>query len=150
MPGPIDSHLSSLAGTRMDGPTETDIAMPTEAERARIQQCMVDHLPKDNKARVLALLPEVLRFKVDLCAAISLFRGDEFVRTCASSGEDFLFVMIQSTDKLHRMQMLPFLERIAVHLQFRFGLDINHADLRLSLAGNEYIFLWLTVSWTWF
>ena len=90
----------------MDGPTETDIAMPTEAERARIQQCMVDHLPKDNKARVLALLPEVLRFKVDLRAAISLFRGDEFVRTCASSGEDFLFAMIQSTDKLHRIQML--------------------------------------------
>ena len=131
MPGSIDSHLSSLAGTRMDGPTDTDIAPPTEAERARIQQCMVDHLPRENKVRVLALLPEVLRFKVDLRAAISLFRGEEFVRTRASSGENFLFVMIQSTDNLHRMQMLPVLERIAVHLQFRLGLDINHADLRL-------------------
>ena len=100
---------------------------------------LVDHLPRENKTRVLALLPEVLRFKVDLRAAISLFRGEEFVRARASSGEDFLFVMIQSTDTLHRMQMLPFLERIAVHLQFRFGLDINHADLRLSLAGNEFI-----------
>ena len=70
MPGPIDAALSSLTGDRMDGPTEIDLTTPTEAEQARIQQCMVDHLPKEAKVRVLVHLPEVLRFKVDLRATM--------------------------------------------------------------------------------
>ena len=46
--GSLGSPLSSLA-------TDTDIAMPSEVERARIQQCMVAHLPSENETRVLAL-----------------------------------------------------------------------------------------------
>ena len=64
---------------------------------------------------------------------------DECACALSSSQKDFLFVMVQSTEKLHRMQMPTFLERIAIHLQLRFGLDINHGDLRLSLAGGELI-----------
>ena len=48
----------------MDGLTEDDLFLPTEEERARIRNGAADHIAREEKQRVLDLLPEVLRFEV--------------------------------------------------------------------------------------
>ena len=123
----------------MDDLTQDDLFSATDEERARIRNGTANYIAREEKQRVLDLLPEVLRFRVDLRDIVSLFRGGAYVLMQAALGEDFLYIMIRPVENMRRMQMLLFLQRIAPHLQLRFGLDVNHADLSLSLIGGEKI-----------
>ena len=75
---------------------------PRSEELPRIQNGTVTLIPVEDKQRVLDLLQEVLRFRIDLNLGylISHLRGEAYLRTRKALGEDFCYVSTQPTEHL--------------------------------------------------
>ena len=82
------------------GLSEEELFAPCSEEIPMIQNGTVTLLPVEDKQRVLDLLQEVLRFRIDLGYLISHLRGDAYLRTRKALGEDFCYVSTQPTEHL--------------------------------------------------
>ena len=82
--------------------TDDELFATTEDERIRILNGTANYIPREEKQRILDLLPEVLRFQVDLRETVRTFRGRAYVRVRVALREDFLYVMIQQVENMDR------------------------------------------------
>ena len=80
--------------------SEEDLFAPRPEEIPRIQNGTVTLLPVEDKQRVLDLLQEVIRFRIEVGNLVSMLRGDAFVRTNRAVGEDFMYVSTQPTEHM--------------------------------------------------
>ena len=60
-----------------------------EDELPHIQAGTVMMIPEIEKERVLDMLQETLRFRIDLGALLSQVRGDAYLRSMSARGDDF-------------------------------------------------------------
>ena len=121
------------------GLSEEELFAPRSEEIPRIQNGTVTLLPVEDKQRVLDLLQEVLRFRIDLGYLISHLRGDAYLRTRKALGEDFCYVSTQPTEHLSNVPVAFLLQKLAKFLEVRHGLDVRPADLHLEITGGEQI-----------
>ena len=63
----------------------------TDEETRHVNEGTCDQIPRDQKERILAMLPATLRFRVDLRPFLTLVRGDLFVKLAASRGDDMCY-----------------------------------------------------------
>ena len=92
MPG-SERTAGSISIARLmetEGLTEEELFAPRSEELPRIQNGTVTLIPVEDKQRVLDLLQEVLRFRINLGYRISRLRGDAYLRTRKALGEDFV------------------------------------------------------------
>ena len=83
-----------------EGLSEEELFAPRPEELPIIRNGTVTLIPVEEKQRVLDLLQEVLRFRIELGCLISLLRGDAYLRTRKALGEDFCYVSTQPTEHL--------------------------------------------------
>ena len=69
--------------------------IPVEEEIPRIQNGSVTLIPVEDKQRVLDLMQEVIRLRIEVGNLVTTIRGESFVRCKRSVGEDFLYVSSQ-------------------------------------------------------
>ena len=119
--------------------SEEDLFAPPPEEIPRIQNGTVTLLPVEGKQRVLDLLQEVIRFRIEVGNLVSMLRGDAFVRSKRSVGEDFIYVSTQPTEHMSNVPVAFLLQKLARFLEVRFGLDVRPADLNFEIPGGELI-----------
>ena len=102
MPG-SERTAGSISIARLmepEGLSEEELFAPRPEELPRIRNGTVTLIPLEDKQRVLDLLQEVLRFRIDLGYLTSHLRGDAYLRTRRAWGEDFCYVSTQPTEHL--------------------------------------------------
>ena len=119
--------------------SEEELFMPRPEEIPRIGNGTVTLIPVEDKQRVLDLLQEVLRFRIDLGYLVSHLRGDAYLRTRKALGEDFCYVSTQPTEHLSNVPVVFLLQKLAKFLEVRHGLDVMPADLHFEITGGEQI-----------
>ena len=82
------------------GLSEDELFAPRPEELPRIRNGTVTLLPDEDKQRVLDLLQEVIRFRIEVGYLVSLLRGDAYLRTKRALGEDFIYVST-TPDRTH-------------------------------------------------
>ena len=119
--------------------SEEDLFAPRPEEIPRIQNGTVTLLPFEDKQRVLDLLQEVIRFRTEVGNLVSTLRGDSFVRSKRSVGEDFIYVSAQPTEHMSNVPVAFLLQKLARFLEVRFCLDVRPADLNFEIPSGELI-----------
>ena len=119
--------------------SEEDLFAPRPEEIPRIQNQSVTLLPFEDKQRVLDLLQEVIRLRIEVGNLVSTLRGDSFVRSKRSVGEDFIYVSTQPTEHMSNVPIAFLLQKLARFLEVRFCLDVRPADLSLEIPSGESI-----------
>ena len=119
--------------------SEEDLFAPRPEEIPRIQNGTVTLLPVEDKQRVLDLLQEVIRFRIEVGNLVSMLRGDAYVRTKRAVGEDFIYVSTQPTEHMSNVPVAFLLQKLARFLEVRHGLDLRPADLNFEIPGGELI-----------
>ena len=76
------------------GLTENELFEYRENEYPHIRGGTVSLIPREDTERVLDLLQECLRLRIELGALVSYVRGDGFVRARNSQGDDFLYTSL--------------------------------------------------------
>ena len=122
-----------------EGLSEDELFAPRSEELPRIRNGTVTLIPVEDKQRVLDLLQEVLRFRIELGCLISLLRGDAYLRTRKALGEDFCYVSTQPTERLSNVPVAFVLQKLATFLGIRHGLDVRPGDLHFEISGGEQI-----------
>ena len=105
--------------------SEEDLFAPRQEEIPRIQNGSVTLIPVEDKQRVLDLLQEVIRLRIEVGNLVSTLRGDSFVRCKRSVGEDFLYVSSQPTEHMSNSPIAFLLQKLARFLEVRFSLDVR-------------------------
>ena len=108
MPGSKRVLTDSFIERRMhdNDLTEDQLFGYREDELPHIQAGTVMLIPEVEKERVLDLLQETLRLRIELGALVSGVRGDPYLRSMSARGDDSLYVSVQpvqhlSTSPLH-------------------------------------------------
>ena len=83
--------------------TEDQLFGYREDELPHIQAGTVMLIPAIEKERVLDLLQETLRFRIELGSLVSGVRGDPYVRSMSARGEDFSYVSVQASAALKHL-----------------------------------------------
>ncbi len=122
-----------------EGLTEDELFAPRSEEVPMIRNGTVNLIPFEEKQRVLDLLQEVLRFRIDLSYLVSLLRGEAYLRTKKALGEDFCYVLAQPTEQLAYVPVIFVLQKLANFLVTRHGLEVRSGDLHLEITGGEQI-----------
>ena len=143
MPG-SERTASSISIARLmesQGLSEDELLAPRPEEIPRIRNGNVTLLPVEDKQRVLDLLQEVLRFRIDVGYIVSTLGGDSYVRMkrALGLGEDFIYFSTQPTEHMSTSPVAFLLQRLAKYLEVRFALDLRPADLNLEIPGGELI-----------
>ena len=121
------------------GLSEDELFAPRPEELPRIRNGTVTLLPVEDKQRVLDLLQEVLRFRIEVGYLVSLLRGDAYVRMKRALGEDFIYVSTQPTEHMSTSPVAFLLQKLAKFLEVRFALDVRPADLNFEIPSGETI-----------
>ena len=140
MPG-SERTASSITIARLmesQGLSEDELFAARPEELTRIRNGTVTLLPVEDKQRVLDLLQEVIRFRIEVGNLVSHLRGDSFVRMKRAMGEDFIYVSTQPTEHMSNSPVAFLLQRLARYL-VRFALDLRPADLNFEIPGGETI-----------
>ena len=97
MPGSKRVLTDSFIERRMrdNDLTEDQLFGYREDELPHIQAGTVMLIPEVAKERVLDLLQETLRLRIELGSLASGIRGDPYLRSMSARGEDFLYVSVQ-------------------------------------------------------
>ena len=119
--------------------SEDELFAPRPEELARIRNGTVTLLPVQDKQRVLDLLQEVIRFRIEVGYLVSHLRGDAYLRTKRALGEDFIYVSTQPTEHMSNVPVAFLLQKLAKFLEVRHGLDVRPADLNFEITGGEQI-----------
>ena len=119
--------------------TEDQLFGYREDELPHIQAGTVMLIPEVEKERVLDLLQETLRLRIELGALVSGVRGDPYVRSMSARGDDFLYVSVQPVQHLSTSPVAFLLQRLSKPLESKYSLDIPPAELRLEITGGERI-----------
>ena len=141
MPGP-ERTASSISIARLmesQGLSEDELFARRPEELPRIRNGTVTLLPVEDKQRVLDLLQEVLRFRIEVGYLVSLLRGDAYVRMKRALGEDFMYVSTQPTEHMSTSPVAFLLQKLAKFLEVRFALDVRPADLNFEIPSGETI-----------
>ena len=96
-------------------------------------------IPEVEKERVLDLLQETLRFRIELGALVSEVRGDPYLRSMSARGDDFLYVSVHPVQHLSTSPIAFLLQRLSKHLESKYSIDIPPAELQLEITGGERI-----------
>ena len=141
MPGSKRVLTDSFIARRMhdNDLTEDQLFGYREDELPHIQAGTVMLIPEVEKERVLDLLQETLRLRIELGALVSGVRGDPYVRSMSARGDDFLYVSVQPVQHLSTSPVAFLLQRLSKHLESKYSLDIPPAELRLEITGGERI-----------
>ena len=119
--------------------SEEDLFAPRQVEIPRIQNGPVTLIPVEDKQRVLDLMQEVIRLRIEVGNLVSTIRGDSFARCKRSVGEDFLYVSSQPTEHMSNSPIQFLLQKLARFLEVRFSIDVRPADLTFELPSGESI-----------
>ena len=140
MPGakkPVEYFLQrEMTGT---GLTEDELFEYREDEYPQIRGGTVSLIPREDKERVLDLLQECLRFRIELGALVSYVRGDGFVRARNSQGDDFLYISVQPNEHLGTSPIAILLQKLAKYVESKYAIDLKPADLCLEIPSGEQI-----------
>ena len=141
MPGSKRVLTDSFIARRMhdNDLTEDQLFGYREDELPHIQAGTVMLIPEVEKERVLDLLQETLRLRIELGALVSGVRGDPYLRSMSARGDDFLYVSVQPVQHLSTSPVAFLLQRLSKHLESKYSLDIPPAELRLEITGGERI-----------
>ena len=93
----------------------------TDEEIRHVNEGTCDQIPRDQKERILAMLPATLRFRVDLRPFLTLVRGDLFVKLAASRGDDLCYILLLPAHNLWKYQVRNLLGEVAEMISKRFG-----------------------------
>ena len=97
-------------------------------------------IPAIEKERVLDLLQETLRFRIELGSLVSGIRGDPYVRSMSARGEDFLYVSVQPVQHLSTSPVAyNLLQRLSKYLESKYAIDLPPAELQFEITGGERI-----------
>ena len=110
-----------------------------EDELPHIQAGTVMLIPEIEKERVLDMLQETLRFRIDLGALVSQVRGDPYLRSMSARGDDFLYVSVQPVEHLSTSPIAFLVQRLSKHLESKYSIDIAPAELHFEITGGERI-----------
>ena len=136
MPGPEKTASTPVIAHLMESHalSEEDLFAPRQEEILRIQNGSVTLIPVEDKQRVLDLMQEVIRLRIEVGNLVTTIRGESFVRCKRSVGEDFLYVSSQPTEHMSNTPIAFLLQKLA-----RFSIDIRRADLSFELPSGELI-----------
>ena len=134
MPGSKRVLTDSFIARRMhdNDLTEDQLFGYREDELPHIQAGTVMLIPEVEKERVLDLLQETLRFRIELGSLVSGIRGDPYLRSMSARGDDFLYVSVQPVQHLSTTPIAFLLQRLSKHLE-------SPAELRFEITGGERI-----------
>ena len=137
MPGPEKTASTPVIAHLMESHalSEEDLFAPRQEEIPRIQNGSVTLIPVEDKQRVLDLMQEVIRLRIEVGNLVTT----TFVRCKRSVGEDFLYVSSQPTEHMSNTPIAFMLQKLARFLEMRFSIDIRPADLSFELPSGEVI-----------
>ena len=141
MPGSERVLTDSFLARRMhdNDLTEDQLFGYREDELPHIQAGTVMLIPEVEKERVLDLLQETLRLRIELGALVSGVRGDPYVRSMSARGDDFLYVSVQPVQHLSTSPVAFLLQRLFKHLESKYiplTFQLNF-DLRLQVENES-------------
>ena len=141
MPGSESVFSDSFIARRMHDTdlTEDQLFGYREDELPHIQAGTVMLIPAIEKERVLDLLQETLRFRIELGSLVSGIRGDPYVRSMNARGEDFLYVSVQPVQHLSTSPVAFLLQRLSKYLESKYAIDLPPAELHFEITGGERI-----------
>ena len=141
MPGPEKTASTPVIAHLMESHalSEEDLFAPRQEEIPRIQNGSVTLIPVEDKQRVLDLMQEVIRLRIEVGNLVTTIRGESFVRCKRSVGEDFLYVSTQPTEHMSNSPIAYLLQKLARFLEMRFSIDLRPADLSFELPSGEVI-----------
>ena len=141
MPGPEKTASTAVIAHLMESNalSEEDLFALRQEEIPRIQDGSVTLIPVEDKQRVLDLLQEVIRLRIEVGNLVTTIRGESFVRCKRSVGEDFLYVSSQPTEHMSNAPIAFLLQRLSRFLEMRFSIDIRSSDLSFELPSGEVI-----------
>ena len=143
MPGSKRVLTDSFIARRMhdNDLTEEQLFAYREDELPHIQAgtVMLLLIPEVEKERVLDLLQETLRLRIELGSLVSMVRGDPYLRSMSARGDDFLYVSVQPVQHLSTAPIAFLLQRLSKRLESKYSIDIPPAELRFEITGGERI-----------
>ena len=141
MPGPEKTASTSVIAHLMESHalSEEDLFAPRQEEIPRVQSGSVTLIPVEDKQRVLDLMQEVIRLRIEVGNLVTATRGESFVRCKRSVGEDFLYVSSQPTEHMSNTPIAFLLQKLSRFLEMRFSIDIRAADLSFELPSGEVV-----------
>ena len=141
MPGSKRVFRDSFIERRMqdNGLTEDQLFEYREDELPHIQAGTVMLIPAIEKERVLDLLQETLRFRIELGSLVSGIRGDPYLRSMSARGDDFLYVSVQPVQHLSTSPVAYLLQRLSRYLESKYAIDLPPAELQFEITGGERI-----------
>ena len=142
MPGPKKTASTSVIAHLMESHalSEEDLFALRQEEIPRIQNGSVTLIPVEDKQRVLDLMQEVIRLRIEVGNLVTTIRGESFVRCKRLVGEDFLYVSSQPTENMSNTPIAFLLQKLSRFLEMRFSIDIRSADLSFEYVSS----LWST------
>ena len=145
MPGSKRVLTDSFIARRMhdNDLTEDQLFGYREDELPHIQAGTVMLIPGVEKERVLDLLQETLRFRIELGSLVSGIRGDPYLRSMSARGEDFLYVSVQPVQHLSTSPIAFLLQRLSKHLESKYSIDIPPAELRFEITWRRPNSKWI-------
>ena len=141
MPGPEKTASTSVIAHLMESNalSEEDLFAPRLEEIPRIQNGSVTLIPVEDKQRVLDLMQEVIRLRIEVGNLVTTIMGESFVRCKRSVGEDFLYISSQPTEHMSNTPIAFLLQKLSRFLEMRFSIDIRAADLSFELPSGEVV-----------
>ena len=121
------------------GLTEDELFEYRENEFSHIRDGTVSLIPREDLERVLDLLQECIRLRIELGALVSHVRGDGFVRARNSQGDDFLYISVHPHEHLGTSPIAILLQKLARYVESKYAIDLKPADLRFEIPSGERI-----------
>ena len=139
MPGSERTASNTFIARLMESQalSEEDLFAPRQEEVPRIQNGTVTLIPVEDKQRVLDLMQEVIRLRIEVGNLVSTLIS--FVRCKRSVGEDFLYISSQPTEHMFNTPIAFLLQKLARFLEMRFSIDLRPADLSLEIPSGESV-----------
>ena len=142
MPGSKRVLTDSFIARRMhdNDLTEDQLFGYREDELPHIQAGTVMLIPEVEKERVLDLLQETLRFRIELGSLVSGIRGDPYLRSMSARGDDFFYVSVQPVQHLSTSPIAFLLQRLSISI-WNLSIPLTSHQLNFNLrlpVENEY------------
>ena len=133
MPGAEQTVFEYFLGREMTetGLTEDELFEYRENELSHIRDGTVSLIPREDLERVLDLLQECIRLRIELGALVSYVRGDGFVRARNSQ--------VHPHEHLGTSPIAILLQKLARYVESKYAIDLKPADLRFEIPSGERI-----------
>ena len=127
MPGAKQTDFEYFLGREMTetGLTEDELFEYRENEFSHIRDGTVSLIPREDLERVLDLLQECIRLRIELGALVSYVRGDGFVRARNSQGDDFLYISVHPHEHLGTSPIAILLQKLARYVESKYAIEAS-------------------------